>query len=245
MIMRRAILAMVLAGLAGTAAAQQSAPVPPPGSMPPDIAEPAPPTEPAVEPLGGDRYQIGEIVVDKGAGLFTVPGVTLDLGGPQAAVEFLATARGGAKNYESLIEVTANAYEFNLACILIGLTPRPELQPDGHFDPNPIDGSPVAIRVSWTRDGQTVRFSAGRLISAGEGVRVIEAWVYTGSVIEPNGDYRAHVSGALVGVVHDRDSVIHHRSGLALGNYGDVTARVGTIPEAGTPVTLTVMRLDD
>jgi len=213
--------------------------------MPPDAADPAPPTKPSVEPLGGERYRIGEIIVDKGRGLFTVPGAVLDLGGPQAAVEFLATARGGAKNYESLIELAANAYEFNLACILVGLAPRPELQPDGHFDPSPINGSPLAIRVSWTRDGETIEFPASRLISAGEGVRVVEDWVYTGSVIEPNGDYRAHMSGALVGVVHDRDSVIHHRTGLALGNYGDVTARAGSLPEPGTQVTLTVTRLDD
>jgi len=173
---RGIVAALALAVVVGSAAAQEQTPVAPPGSMPPDAAEPAPQTKPTVEPLGGDRYRIGEITIDKGAGTFTVPGVALDLGDPRAPIEFIATARGGTKNYESLIEVAANAYEFNLACILIGLTPRPDIQPTGHFDPNPIDGSPLAIRVSWTRNGETIQQPAGRLLSAGEGVRIVDAW---------------------------------------------------------------------
>lgn len=235
----RTAVAMMAAGIASGALAQQPAPAVTPG-----LPAPAAATRPAVEPLGGSRYRVGAIIIDKSAGTFAVPGAVIDLGNPDAPIEFVVTTRGGAKNYESLIEVDADAYEFNLACILIGLTPRPEAQPDGHFDPEPIDGDPLSVAVSWKDGDDTVRLPAGRLLSASEGSRIVDTWVYTGSRFEENGDYRAHVAGALVGVVHDRDSVIHHRTGLALGSYGDVTANPGAVPEPGTPVTVTITRLD-
>ena len=55
----------------------------------------------AMKSLGGDRYQVGTIVVDKRARRFSVPGRVHLLGKP---LEYLATAPGGMKAYETLFE---------------------------------------------------------------------------------------------------------------------------------------------
>jgi len=71
-----------------------------------------------LKPLGKDRFQIGSIVVDKRARTFAVPGRVHVLGKP---LEYLATTKGGWKQYEALLELDATGSEFNLACILVGL----------------------------------------------------------------------------------------------------------------------------
>jgi hypothetical protein len=76
---------------------------------------------PKVERIEGERYRVGQIEVDKANMRLTVPATVIDLGSPQAPLEYFAVTKGGFKAYESLLELEANAFEFNLACILIGL----------------------------------------------------------------------------------------------------------------------------
>ena len=87
--------------------------------------------QPKVDDLGDQRYRIRLIEVDKARQRFTVPGAVLRHEPP---LEFVAATKGGSKAYESLLELGANAFEFNLACILIGLdaekgdAPEPSLR---------------------------------------------------------------------------------------------------------------------
>ena len=210
-----------------------------PPDPPPVAAEDRVPPPPSIRDLGGERYAIGPIVVDRKSATFTVAGRILETGA-EMPLEFIVTAHQGTKSYESLIELEADAYQFNVACILIGLVRHPEEQPRRHFDPKPVAGDQVAVVVEWTKDGAMRRENASNLIRVGGQKTAVDDWVYTGSVLLPNGHFLAHLAGALVGFVHDMDSVIQHRTGYGLGNYGSVTLDPDVAPPAGTPVTLTV-----
>jgi hypothetical protein len=228
-------VAFVAATLAVDALAQ---PGPPPGPA----GVPAPPP-PVIEDLGGERYRIGPIELDRKAGRFIVAGRVLELAPADAPLEFLAVARDGFKSYESALMLDADAYQFNLACILIGLKENPGSAPQVHFDPRPVEGDPVRLSVAWTADGKTVSRPASTLLRTEAGAPApSEAWVYTGSHTLPDGGFAAHVVGTVIGFVHDPDSIIHHRDGLGLGAYGAVTYNRDAGPEPGTVVTLTVAK---
>ncbi|MCB2100562.1 MAG: hypothetical protein KDE22_06815 [Rhodobacterales bacterium] len=203
------------------------------------------PDKPSIADLGDGRYQIGAIVVDKTQGRFTVPGRMLELSRPEDPLEFVAVARHGQKAYESLFEVDATAFEFNLACILIGLENRQPDNPDFHFDPKPVPGDPVTIRLSWTLDGTETALSPERLLLEGGFEPPPGTWVYTGSRFDEQGTYTAHQFGTLIGFVHDMDSVIQHRAGLGLGDYGAITTNTFLAPPPGTPITVTVSKGGD
>lgn len=195
--------------------------------------------QPAIQDLGNNRYRIGHIEIDKVQQRFTVAGVVLRLKPP---LEFLAVAKGGFKAYESLLELQANAYEFNLACILIGLDPDKGQAPRFHFDPEPAQGDGLELWVSWQQDGKAVRVEAADLIRLEQHTMPRGQWVYTGSSFTPDRQYRAHLEGSLIGFVHDPASVIEHRSGFGLRHFGDIVANAEVMPPIGTQVTLTVVR---
>lgn len=196
--------------------------------------------ESAVEDLGNGRYRIGAIEIDKDAQRFTVPGTTIELA-EEMPIEFLVIAKGGPKSYEALVELDVSAVEFNLACILIGLDTANASHPKYHFDQTRVTGDVVDVRVSWVRDGREQEFEIERLLrgTAEPGDHV---WVYTGSFFTPDGTYMAAMSGTLIGVVHDPESIIQHQNGLGLGQYGMVTYDPDVMPPAGTRVTVSVFR---
>jgi hypothetical protein len=68
--------------------------------------------------------------------------------------------------------------------------------------------------------------------------------VYTGSLLLNDGQYMADISGTLIGFVHLAESVIEHKQGVGLGNYGSVTVNPQVTPPVGTAIELTVRRPD-
>jgi len=198
---------------------------------------------PEVEDLGDGRYRVGAIEIDKEARRFTVPGTIIDLE-ENMPLEFLAIAKGGVKSYESLIELDVSAVEFNLACILIGLDADKATHPKMHFDPDPVAGDAVDVRVSWVRDGEEQSHAIERLLR-GAPDAAEHVWVYTGSFFTPHGDYMAMQVGTLIGFVHDPESIIQHQAGLGIGNYGAITFDPEVRPPAGTPVKITLSRNPD
>lgn len=228
----------------------QTPPSPPPGSPslpsgPPPLP-PGPPSrpqnpQPIVQDLGNQHYRIGAIELDKAQGSFTVPGVVIRLNPP---LEFLAVAKGGMKNYESLLELDANAFEFNLACILIGLDSQKAKLPRFHFDPEPTQGDRVEVRIGWQAEGKTVEVNAAELFKEGDKPVTSQDWVYTGSGFLPDGRYLAALTGSLLSFVHDPESVIQHRQGIGLNHYGSVSVNSAVAPPVGTRISLTVRRLD-
>ncbi len=193
-----------------------------------------------IEDLGNGRYRLGTIEIDKEAQRFTIPGTTIKLD-ENMPIEFLGIAKGGAKSYESLIELDVSAADFNLACILIGLDTANASHPKYHFDETRVTGDIVDIRVSWVHDGREHEVEIEQLLNGTSEIKD-HVWVYTGSVFAPDGAYMATLAGTLIGVVHDPESIIQHQTGLGLGGYGMITYNQDIMPPPGTPMTVSVFR---
>lgn len=228
---------LLLAALATItlARAQQPAAPAPSGDAPPAPSIPVG----RMESLGGDRYRIGAIVVDKRARRFTVPGRLVHLG---EALEYLAVTTGGQKAYESLLELDATGSEFNLACILVGLDAAAAVRPTHQFDDRRVEGHAVAIELSWKDGRRTRRLTALEALTTPENRKGIrEEWIYiaSGSFGEPP-RYAADLLGTLIGFVHDPASVIEHATGLGIGAYGSVAGDARALPPVGTPVNVEI-----
>lgn len=199
---------------------------------------------PAVEDLGGGRYRVGAIEIDRNAGRFTVPGRVLEIDTEAMPIEFLAVSKGALKAYEATLELDTTAVAFNVACLVIGLDPAHATLPAFHFDPSVLAGDPVDLGVRWVEDGEVHEHPLGELLLNRNGP-VTHDWVYVGSSFTPNGVYLAEQYGTLIGVVHDPESILQHRTGLGLGDYGAITVNPQRMPPAGTPVTVIVAREPD
>ena len=196
--------------------------------------------QPFIKDLGNNQYQVGQIVIDKSKGQFRVPGKVIRT---ELFLEFLAVTKGGFKAYESMLELEVNAFEFNLACILIGLDNENVKPAKFHFDAKPVEGDRVELQIEWRQKGATVFVSAAELLVEGEKdpKHPQSDWIYLGSTFYPDGKYMAEVDGVLVGFVHSPASVIEHRTGVGLGNYGAVGVSK-KVPPLDTPVVLIVKK---
>jgi hypothetical protein len=232
--------AFAFAALVVVSGAFAQVPPPPPSQAPPPVKD-----------LGGGRYQIGAITVDRNARQFTVPGRVLHL--DEAPLEYIAVSRAGMKAYESLLEVDSRGTEFNLACILLGLEP-PQRGPSAQFDRKPPQGPAVRLAVRWQAGGTTVTKSVQEVLNLAARPRGAasppptaavapppEEWAYAGSFVsDGDGRFVADATGTLVGFVHDPASIIEHRTGLGIGAYGSVQGNPDVLPPIGTPVELIV-----
>ena len=191
-----------------------------------------------IERLDDQRYRIGEIIVDKAAAQFSVPGKVLHVSGP---LEYLAVSTDGMKGYESLLELSTSATEFNLACILIGLDEKNSVKPRYQFDERKAEGQAVAITITWQEDGKTVHVSGANAMNEGEETFDDDAWIYIGSFSSEDGlVFIADTTGTLIGFVHDPFSVIDHKNGAGIGAYGMLTGNEAILPPEGSAIRLTV-----
>jgi hypothetical protein len=194
---------------------------------------------PEVKPLGGDRFQIGAIVVDQSARTLTVSGRLLRAEPP---LEYIAVSVGGVKAYESLLELDATGVELNLACILLGLSNEQVVLPRYQFDLEPAVGPSVGIKVRWGSGAERKEYDAAEILWLNGKPGASGDWVYTGSYNDAgeSSPYMAQVLGTLIGFVHDPASVIEHRVGLGIGAYGSIGGNVELLPPVGTELTLTI-----
>ena len=132
-----------------------------------------------IEELGDERYRIGNISVDKAQRSFSVSGRILNLDTP---LEYLAVKKDGAKGYESLLELDTSAFEFNLACILVGLDDKNNVKPRYQFDEREAEGQAVEITLSWSLGEEQQTVKAADVLLSGEDVFDDHRWVYVGSV---------------------------------------------------------------
>jgi len=192
-----------------------------------------------LKPLGKDRFQIGSIVVDKRARTFAVPGRVHVLGKP---LEYLATTKGGWKQYEALLELDATGSEFNLACILVGLERPANQAAFERYSRAPLAGQRAALYIAWTEGAKRRKLSAAEALSnprPGVKAEPID-WVYLGSPeSQPGGPFAADVTGTLVGFVHDPTSVIESVGGVGIGAYGSVQGNTA-LPPVGSAIELIV-----
>lgn len=200
-------------------------------------ADDSPLTSP-VEKLGDERYRIGAIVVDRNTSSFSLPGKIIHL---TDALEYLAVSTEAAKEYESLLELTTSPGDFNLACILVGLDDEKSVKPRFQFDDEKAEGQSIGISLSWENDGETVTINGEEALTVGEEALDDNSWVYIGSTTGNYGkEFMADAGGTLIGFIHDPYSIIDHRNGVGIGNYGVVTGNKEILPPVGTAVSLTI-----
>ena len=192
---------------------------------------------PPITDLGDGRYRLGEILIDKPARTFMLAGVMIK---DEPPLEYLAVKKDGQKAYESIFALNTTATEFNIACILIGLQAEHAVLPEFHFDPNPVQGDPGKLEIEWERDGSVKTLAPEQLFLLDGKPTPAATWIYTGSVELSAGDYLAERSGTLIGFIHDQDSIIEHREGIGLGNFGSVQIDKSVAPPVGTVMRLTV-----
>lgn len=213
-------------------------PAPPPAAAEPG-GEPVDP-RPQIRRLPNGLHGIGAVVLDRRARSFQVPGRVIRIEPP---LEFLAVIEGGAKAYESLLELQANAYEINVAALLIGLDPKRARRPEHHFDPAPAEGDRVRIRVAW-QEGETRRDVAAHELLAKDGNALTSGdWAYTGSRFLRGGGFLAQMDGTVIGFSHDPASLIEHVQGVGLNEYGSIGGMAGVAPAVGTEVTVTIEKI--
>jgi len=192
-----------------------------------------------MKPLGGDRYQIGAVVVDKRARRFSVPGRVNVTGKP---LEYLATAPGGMKSYETLLEIDTTGSEFNLACILVGLERDPKLAPFVRYTQAPLPGQRIALSIAWSEGGKRRQISAAEAIlnpEAGVKAEAVE-WVYSApTASDPAAGFVPDLTGTLVGFVHDPNCIIDSVVAIGIGAYGSVRGSA-LMPPVGSAVELIV-----
>lgn len=196
---------------------------------------------PMVEQQADGSVKVGEILVAADKRSFQIAGTVLSHDMTDAPMEFIAVSQGGMKSYEALLELNTSATNFNMACILLGLDESNAKRPKHHFDPEEVLGDRVALHVEFQKKGKTVRVPVEELVQ-GDGTQGAHEWVYTGSTFLPTGEYLAQSVGTLIGFVHDPESIIQHRRGMGLGNYGAVIIDAKALPAAGTAITLILSR---
>jgi hypothetical protein len=201
----------------------------------PDV--PAAASAPPMQSLGHDRYQIGQVVVDRHAHRLTFTARVAHLG--EAPLEYLAVSRAGRKLYESLLEADATGSELNLGLILLGFDGTRSSRPAFQFDPHLPAGQRVAITVRWGtgRAARTVTADEALLDDVQRKAVEPSTWVYLGSIIRPrDGKFLADLYGTLIGFVHDPADVVDHQFGLGIGAYGSVRGNTSLLPPIGSAV---------
>jgi hypothetical protein len=192
---------------------------------------------PAMQSLGHERYQIGQVLVERRSHRLTFPARVAHLG--EAPLEYLAVSREGRKLYESLLEADATGSELNLGLILLGFDGTRSSRPVFQFDPHLPSGQRVAITVRWGtgRAARTVTADEALLDDAQRKAVEPSTWVYLGSVIRPrDGKFLADLYGTLIGFVHDPADVVDHQLGLGIGAYGSVRGNTSLLPPIGSAV---------
>jgi hypothetical protein len=182
--------------------AQQSTPPPRPAAPVPEAAA----SHPEVEPLGDDRFRIGQLVLDRRQREVRFPGaVTLHEG----TLEYLACAPQG-KLYESLLRADVDPYHLQLALLLIGLEPRNNLRRQGD-EATPL-GDPLTIHVAWEAAGGRVERRAESLVRQhydSDKTMVETEWVFTGSMFH-DGVFAASVNRSLIAVYNDPTAIVNN-----------------------------------
>jgi hypothetical protein len=195
-----------------------------------------------VERLGPNVLRVGTVYADTAKKEVSVKGVV----NPVDVLEFIANPKGGAKAYESAIEVDTDGINFNVALMLIGLDPSRTKWPRPGDPPMLPNGDPVDLFVEWTDGEQKRRIRAEALVYNEVSKQTLAEgpWVYTGSVFVPEQNAMlADLTGALVGFVHRSATIIDSPRPLPAGDYGATRLNPELKLKPGTEVTLIVKAL--
>ena len=241
--------AMLLAALSRTTARAQppANPLPSPAGIP---QTPAPATaetraaQPALEDIGGGRYRVGAVQIDKNQSSASFPAKINQVEG---SLEYLLVTPGGS-THESLLVTDVSPKQLHVAMLLLGAqTSKSKSEPaPGQINadflrnaPAP-EGHPVQITATWQDKERTLStpvedwiLHTGLQRSAERG-----PWIYTGSYIR-EGSFLAELDGCFAALVHNPSALINNpRQGRDDDSAWEPHRQ--QIPAAGTPVEITI-----
>ncbi len=194
---------------------------------------------PPVRKVAPGVFRLGEIQIHKGSVSVTFPAVVnMDRG----LIEYLLV-RSTGKTHESLLRTEVDPYLLNIAFLLLGLegTDRPLAEQGAVETPT---GERVSIMLVHRKEGKTRSIPAESWISRRRGKKAESpdmTWVYTGSMVM-QGRFLASQQGSIVAVYHDPAALVDHTTP---GGESDEIwfVKEGTVPPAGTPVTVVVRKV--
>ena len=199
-----------------------------------------PPAASSLPDEAGESFTVGKITVDKRARTARFP-ATVNMA--EGTLEYLLVTDKG-KTHESLLATAVSPYQLNIAMLLLGARPTPEitdLPPEqltsGALKSAPeLAGDNVDILVSWKDGGEPRQVRAEEWIDSrlAQAPMTTGPWIYTGSAIFQK-RFLAQEEGSIAALVTDPSALINNPRP---GNRDDTnwSARKGTIPAEGTPV---------
>jgi len=188
----------------------------------------------------GEIFTVGKITVDKRARTVRFP-ATVNMA--EGVLEYLLVTDKG-KTHESLLATAVSPYQLNIAMLLLGARPTPEitdLPPEqltaGTLKSAPeLAGDNADIFISWKHGGEQRKVRAEEWIDslAAKAPMTVGPWIYTGSAIYQK-RFLAQEEGSIVALVTDPAALINNPRP---SNRDDTnwSARKDKIPATGTPV---------
>lgn len=219
-----------------SAAASIPAPEPAP---PPAGEDPAPlmPLKPMVVDLGGGRFAVGGVTIDRRLREITLPAEVNMVEGP---VEYALVSKQG-KIHEAVFATAAEARDLHVAALLLGVTPSSDLGPQNGAA-TVKRGAAVVITVEWERNGPTERIFLNEAVNLSDpstkavsGNLPAGAWIYNGSRIEGDGVFAATRHGSMISIIRDDDALVNN-PGASRDNDEIHTPNAGKLPPKGHPV---------
>lgn len=200
-------------------------------------------TNMVMRPVGPGVFELGKVKFNKSERSVSFPAVLNQRGG---LIEyFLVTTYG--KTHESIFRTEAEPYHLHLAMLLLDAKgagkngPGPGAGgPIERPGPPPILGDKVALEVSWTADGKTIRRAADELVfnQAEHAAMKRGSWVYNGSMVV-DGMFVAQRDGSMISLIADPYALINNpRTGAE--NDEIWTTQTNTLPLVNTPVEITI-----
>ncbi|SHK49271.1 hypothetical protein SAMN02745181_0009 [Rubritalea squalenifaciens DSM 18772] len=177
--------------------------------------------KPVVKSLGGGRYQIGKVILDKKNRAVHVPA---EVNMTEGVVEYILVADSG-KLHESVFSTSAKPADIHVACLLLGMKELPVAQwPKSYLQADKT--SQVAVEIVWKSNGPLKRLPATecvlrtdseRLDSGGVGGLASGHWVYSGSNVR-GGAFAASSEGSVISIIADDAALVN---GLRPRNQDD------------------------
>jgi len=188
----------------------------------------------------GESFTVGKITVDKRARTARFP-ATVNMA--EGTLEYLLVTDKG-KTHESLLATAVSPYQLNIAMLLLGARPTPEITdlPPEQLSSGTLKSAPelagdnVDVLVSWKDGGEPRQVRAEEWIDSrsAQAPMTTGPWIYTGSAIFQK-RFLAQEEGSIAALVTDPAALLNNPRP---GNRDDTnwSARKGTVPAEGTPV---------
>lgn len=192
-----------------------------------------------------DVFQMEDITFSKQNQTVTFPAkVNMRIG----ILEYLLVQESG-KTHESLFSTKIDPVQLQVVMLLLGVKipadndKAPPDQLDATYLANApkLKGEPIAVTVSWQKEGREVRVPLDDLILKKDAPVQGGTWIYNGSMVI-EGKFLAQLEGSLIALVTDPAALMNNpRPG---SNDDQIwSPRTGNIPPLETPVEITLKLL--